>query len=95
MTSATTSKGKNNDVIMCRTTWQSIPEKFRPLNGRINVLVSSAAAEPAIFLHTPRCTRGSEDVEEIGVIGKQAAFEEAVVNAVLQAQLHDTHRKII
>lgn len=33
-------KVKRNAVIMGRKTWQSIPEKFRPLSGRVNVIVT-------------------------------------------------------
>ncbi|KAK4165324.1 dihydrofolate reductase-like domain-containing protein, partial [Cladorrhinum sp. PSN259] len=32
-----------NAVIMGRKTWESIPERFRPLAGRLNVVVSSSA----------------------------------------------------
>ncbi|XP_054722598.1 dihydrofolate reductase-like [Uloborus diversus] len=39
-TSTTTSPEKQNAVIMGRRTWFSIPEKFRPLSGRINVVLS-------------------------------------------------------
>ncbi|KAJ2920310.1 hypothetical protein MD484_g243, partial [Candolleomyces efflorescens] len=34
-------EGKHNAVIMGRNTWESIPKKFRPLPGRLNVVITS------------------------------------------------------
>ena len=32
---------RQNAIIMGRKTWESIPERFRPLKGRINVVLTS------------------------------------------------------
>jgi dihydrofolate reductase len=38
----TLAKPRINAVVMGRKTWDSIPEKFRPLKGRLNVVITSS-----------------------------------------------------
>lgn len=40
LTKSTNDPAKKNAVIMGRKTWESIPEKFRPLPSRLNVILS-------------------------------------------------------
>ncbi|KAL4448210.1 hypothetical protein ABPG75_005429 [Micractinium tetrahymenae] len=44
LTSRTADPGKQNAVIMGRKTWESLPPKFRPLPGRLNVVLSRNGA---------------------------------------------------
>ena len=45
LTSRTADPAKQNAVIMGRKTWESIPPKFRPLAGRLNIVLSRSAAQ--------------------------------------------------
>uniref|UniRef100_A0A7C9ECN4 dihydrofolate reductase n=1 Tax=Opuntia streptacantha TaxID=393608 RepID=A0A7C9ECN4_OPUST len=40
LTTTTSTPGKRNAVIMGRKTWESIPPKYRPLPGRLNVVLT-------------------------------------------------------
>jgi len=54
ITSTTTCSTKRNAVVMGRMTWESIPDKFKPLPGRLNIVLSrSLAAEAAHKENSP------------------------------------------
>jgi len=86
VTTAVSVDGKQNAVIMGRKTWESIPERFRPLSGRLNIVLTSAresnypegvlvARSIAAAVET---LEGRSDVGEVFVIGGQAAYQEAI-----------------
>jgi len=83
--------GKTNAVIMGRKTWESIPNKFKPLPGRINVVLSRNAADPSFAAAYPEDILTAisvadameklahrTDVSEIFAIGGESVYKEAV-----------------
>ena len=87
----TAAKGKKNCVIMGRKTWESIPEKFRPLPGRLNVVLSSTlelgSSDPAAAVLQIRgslkdaLTKLAEpqfsDIDKVFCIGGGVVYAEA------------------
>lgn len=74
-------------VIMGRKTYFSIPEKFRPLKGRSNVVVTrdalkgnDAVNEGAFVYANPRLALFSEryDAEKVFVIGGQGIYNQLI-----------------
>ncbi|CAJ1422488.1 unnamed protein product [Effrenium voratum] len=85
VTMAVESDGKQNAVVMGRKTWESIPQRFRPLPGRLNVVLTSgdalypegviASSSLEVALET---LSKRSDVAEVFVIGGQQAYKEAM-----------------
>jgi len=78
--------GKKNAVIMGRKTYESIPRKFRPLAGRLNVVLSrslphgahgGALLDPS-FDSALRNVAKIENVHRVFVIGGGEVYNEAV-----------------
>ncbi|XP_060586226.1 dihydrofolate reductase-like [Ruditapes philippinarum] len=87
MTSDTINPDKQNAVIMGRKTWFSIPEKFRPLKGRVNIVLSRELKEVPTGVHIARSlpeavslveTELSDLVENIHIIGGSSVYKEAM-----------------
>lgn len=69
-------------VIMGRKTWESLPEKFRPLPGRANIVITRDSAYDApgavlaqSFPEALSLARDAEGSEEIFAIGGQWVYE--------------------
>lgn len=89
VTLASASKDKMNAVIMGRTTWESIPLKFRPLAGRLNIVLTKNAHYPlpsgvlkapsldqamAIFENPKYQGR----IDQVFIIGGASVYREAI-----------------
>jgi dihydrofolate reductase/thymidylate synthase len=94
LTSHTVDPGKRNAVIMGRKTWESIPPKFRPLQGRVNVVLSrdpgyspggGAYASPGLDEALEFLAGGGlvSHVENVFVIGGARVYALALVSAHL------------
>ena len=95
ITSKTKEASKQNAVIMGRKTWESIPKKFRPLAGRLNVVLSRNAnirSEMELpdsvlvsdSLENAMATMSgntyTDSVEQVFVIGGGSVYEEALAS---------------
>ncbi|XP_049954411.1 dihydrofolate reductase isoform X2 [Schistocerca serialis cubense] len=83
MTKSTTDPLKKNAVVMGRKTWESIPEKFRPLPGRLNVVLTrtNRSLGEEVIVHTSledaiKDLHNRQDVETVWVIGGSSVYDE-------------------
>jgi dihydrofolate reductase len=78
--------GKRNAVIMGRKSWESIPDKYRPLPNRINVVLSSTLTQlpsrcDLLFDSLPKALQvlsAMDEVDKVFVIGGERAYAEAM-----------------
>ncbi|KDR11482.1 dihydrofolate reductase isoform X2 [Zootermopsis nevadensis] len=90
MTKRTKDSSKQNAVIMGRKTWESIPDKNRPLAGRINIVLSRQDLK--LGLNTLACSSLetalqslqepplAESIESAWVIGGSSVYKEAMAS---------------
>ena len=78
-----TTRGK--PVIMGRKTWESLPESFRPLPGRLNIVVSRNPAYQApgatLVGSVDDAIRCAGEAKEIFVIGGEELYRQAMPRA--------------
>ncbi len=80
----------NNGIIMGRTTWLSLPEKFRPLPQRINIVLTEKYFQlpkgvyKAQSIDEALATLISKSVEQIFVIGGGQVYRQAIVHPLCQ-----------
>lgn len=86
LTRQTRDPGAENAVLMGRATWDSIPERFRPLKGRENVVLSrNPSLELPAGVSRAGCLRDglrlvADRCERLFVLGGGQIYEEAVQN---------------
>ncbi|KAH8995059.1 dihydrofolate reductase-like domain-containing protein [Lactarius hatsudake] len=84
-------KSRKNAVVMGRATWESIPHRFRPLAGRINIVVSRQAD----YDLGVTCT-GTEENKKQGENGPDSVVLAPSLEAALQrARAADASRLFV
>ncbi len=102
---------QGHPVIMGRRTWESFPEKYRPLPGRTNIVVSRQELDPArypgaVVVHSLedafREAGMSDGSDQIWVIGGGQIYAEAaphahvaLVTVIDSAMEGDTHAPVL
>ena len=89
ITSKTLDKNKKNAVIMWRITWQSIPEKYKPLPDRLNIVLSTSLSnEPWVLIknsmkQTMKYLETQENIENIFVIWWASLYNKLIESEFL------------
>ncbi len=83
ITTETESPDKINIVIMGRKTWDSLPEKFRPLPARENIVLTRNKEFIATGAHTvdsleKAISHADENIEKIFIIGGANLYAQAM-----------------
>ncbi|RUS89650.1 hypothetical protein EGW08_002571 [Elysia chlorotica] len=86
ITASTNDPEKKNVVIMGKNTWLSIPEKFRPLSGRVNIVLSTSLTEVPTGVHLAKSFEDAMNlvetmvstVEGVFVIGGASVYKKAM-----------------
>jgi len=85
VTTQTKDPSKKNAVVMGRKTWESIPEKYRPLPKRVNIVltrkddfVASGAEVANSYDAALEICNGSSEIENIFIIGGAQIYEETL-----------------
>jgi dihydrofolate reductase / thymidylate synthase len=108
VTSSPTVEGKRNAVIMGRKTWDSIPPKFRPLDNRMNVILSRSDPEKictdenvlvcSSLTDAMEKLKVLEDVGCVFVIGGGQVYEESIksglVNRIIYTEVNNLDKDI-
>lgn len=82
-------EGKVNVVIMGRLTWESLPEKYRPLPDRLNIVLTrnqdyevpkgvNCADDFNALIDTLEIVKRAEPIHKVFVIGGGKVYEEAI-----------------
>jgi len=83
-----------NAVVMERNTWLSIPEKFRPLKGRLDIVLASDRKGDSLICESLdevlECLQARKDVEKIFIIGGARLYKEALKSPLCK-EIYLTH----
>jgi dihydrofolate reductase len=94
---------KQNAVIMGRKTWESIPSKFRPLEGRTNVVLttsttaSSYPSDVVVASSLDDATSQLEKLDNLGnvfVIGGAKVYEESIQSGLVKRVIYTQVSKV-